>query len=119
MSKVASTQNNIATRLAVAVGSAYVSIDEVERKLLSTGLSYKPDEIAEVVVSPADSNELSACVAIAAAAKMPIVARGGMKLGGKSFIHRSTPDNHPAYILYGDYCRMLLLQRWAAGWRPS
>jgi len=78
MSKVASTQNNIATRLAVEVGSAYVSIDEVERKLLSTDLSYKPGEIAEVVVSPADSNELSACVAIAAAAKMPIVARGGM-----------------------------------------
>jgi FAD/FMN-containing dehydrogenase len=60
-----------------AIGSAYVSIDEVTRKLLSTDLSFKPGEIAEVVVSPANSEEVATCVSIAASANMPIVARGG------------------------------------------
>ncbi len=71
-----------------AVGSANVVVDEVARKLLSTDLSFQPGEIADVVVCPADSKELSTCVTIAASANMPVVARGG----GMSYTQGYQPE---------------------------
>ena len=71
-----------------AVGTANVVVDEVARKLLSTDLSFHPGEIADVVVCPADSKELSTCVTIAASANMPVVARGG----GMSYTQGYQPE---------------------------
>lgn len=70
------------------IGADHVVVDEVSRKLLSTDLSYQPGEIADVVVSPGDATELSRCVAVAAAAGMPVVARGG----GMSYTQGYQPE---------------------------
>lgn len=88
MSSQPSVPNGIAKQLIQAIGGANVVIDEVERKLLSTDLSYKPGEIADVVVRPADSKEVSTCVSIAASVGMPVVARGG----GMSYTQGYQPE---------------------------
>ena len=73
----ASNSETVVERLAAIVGARHVITDETQRKLLSTDLSYTPGEIAEIVVEPADADELGACVAVAADAGMAVVARGG------------------------------------------
>ncbi len=88
MSSQPSEASGIVKQLIQAIGGANVVIDEVERKLLSTDLSYKPGEIADVVVRPADSKEVSACVSIAASVGMPVVARGG----GMSYTQGYQPE---------------------------
>ena len=69
--------SNVIERLAEVLGNDHVITDETHRKLLSTDLSYMPGEIAEIVVEPANADELGACVAIAYDAGMPVVPRGG------------------------------------------
>ena len=88
MSSQPSVANGIVKQLIQAIGGANVVIDEVERKLLSIDLSYKPGEIADVVVRPADSKEVSTCVSIAASVGMPVVARGG----GMSYTQGYQPE---------------------------
>ncbi|MDA0823978.1 MAG: FAD-binding oxidoreductase [Proteobacteria bacterium] len=88
MNNQSAVKIDVVQQLISAIGSAYVSVDEVTRKLLSTDLSFKPGEIAEVVVSPANSEEVAACVSIAAKVNMPVVARGG----GMSYTQGYQPE---------------------------
>jgi len=94
MSSEASATTTVIDELTRIVGSQYVIVDEVARKLLSTDLSYKPGEIADVVIAPADAAELSQCVGVAAVAGMPVVARGG----GMSYTQGYQPEQ-PGSVL--------------------
>ena len=80
--------SSVVESLQAAIGAAHVITDEVQRKLLSTDLSYLPGEIAEIVVVPGNADELAACVGIAADAGMPVVPRGG----GMSYTRGYQPE---------------------------
>lgn len=88
MSSQATPATSVVAELTRIIGADHVILDEVARRLLSTDLSYKPGEIADIVVSPGDSTELAQCVAVAAAAGMPVVARGG----GMSYTQGYQPE---------------------------
>ncbi len=94
MPQHASAPGGIVAELAAIVGADHVVVDEVARRLLSTDLSFRPGEIAEVVVAPGDADELSRCVAAAARAGMPVVARGG----GMSYTRGYQPER-PGSVL--------------------
>jgi len=72
-----SSLSSVVQRLSDIIGSTHVITDETHRKLLSTDLSYIPGEIAEIVIEPANADELGACVAVSYDAGMPVVPRGG------------------------------------------
>ena len=63
--KATNIKPSVVDRLGAIVGAKHVIIDETHRKLMSTDLSYTPGEIAEIVIAPANSHELGACVAVA------------------------------------------------------
>ncbi len=75
--KATNIKPSVVDRLGAIVGAKHVITDETHRKLMSVDLSYTPGEIAEIVIEPADSDELGACIAVAYDANMPVVPRGG------------------------------------------
>ncbi|MCC7413769.1 MAG: FAD-binding oxidoreductase [Gammaproteobacteria bacterium] len=70
------------------VGHDHVLTDETERRFYSTDLSFRPAEVAAVVVRPGDAGELAACVKTATAAGLAVVARGG----GMSYTRGYEPE---------------------------
>ena len=88
MENAIETGSSVAEQFAAVVGAANVVVDELERKTLSKDLSYKPGEIAALVLRPADAAELSVCVEIAFREGMPVVARGG----GMSYTQGYQPE---------------------------
>jgi len=68
---------DVVERLQQAVGADHVCLDESERRVLSTDLSFRAGEVAAAVVRPGSIEELGACVGTATAAGMAVVARGG------------------------------------------
>lgn len=66
-----------ATRLAAVVGATNCSTDPAERRFYSTDLSFLPGAVADIVVRPGNTDELAACVAIAAEHGLAVVPRGG------------------------------------------
>lgn len=95
MSSESSADLTVVEQLVAIIGTDYVVVDEVARKLLSTDLSYRPGEIAEVVVAPKDAQELAGCVALAHAAAMPVVARGG----GMSYTQGYQPEQSGSLLV--------------------
>lgn len=75
-------------KLRIILGDDFVITDKNERDLYSTDLSWRPREIAEAVIQPASTKQLAEAVKVAAAAGMPIVARGG----GMSYTSGYTPE---------------------------
>lgn len=69
--------DSFADLLVQAVGRDNVLMDEADRKLLSTDLSWREARVADMVVRPGSLEELSAVVAHCHAAGRPIVSRGG------------------------------------------
>lgn len=70
------------------VGGNHVITDEKARDYYSTDLSWRPREIAEVVIQPGTTEQLSQAVKTATAAGMAVVARGG----GMSYTSGYTPE---------------------------
>lgn len=70
------------------LGDEFVISDEAERDFYSTDLSWRAREIAEVVIQPSSTGQLSQAVKIAESAGMAIVARGG----GMSYTSGYTPE---------------------------
>ena len=89
MSSPAPLQKKLpADRIASIVGVEHCSTELGERRLYSTDLSFQPGQIADIVVRPANTEELAACVAIAAEAGMAVVPRGG----GMSYTQGYQPE---------------------------
>ena len=78
----------VAERLARVVGASNCKTELADRQFFSTDLSFLPGEIAEVVIAPANTEELSQAVAIAAEAGLAVVARGG----GMSYTRGYQPE---------------------------
>ncbi len=70
------------------LGNDLVITDENERRFYSTDLSWRPHEIAEVIIQPDSTEQLASAVATAARAGMAVVARGG----GMSYTSGYTPE---------------------------
>lgn len=70
------------------VGNDRVIVDEEQRSFYSTDLSWRPREVAEVVIQPETTGQLSDAVAAATGAGMAVVARGG----GMSYTSGYTPE---------------------------
>ena len=85
----------ISEQLAAIVGAEHVLTEEYDRRFYSTDLSYLAGEIAEVVVQPGSADELSRCVACAAAAGMAVVARGG----GMSYTRGYQPERRDSMLV--------------------
>ena len=88
------SNNSIVSQLVSIVGADYVQDDEKAREFYSTDLSYTDGEVADVVVSPGNTNQLSQCLAAAAALGLPIVPRGG----GMSYTMGYQPEQ-PSSVL--------------------
>ena len=82
------SERPINDQLEQIVGTDQVLTDRKDREFYSADLSFRPHEVAEVVVQPSSLDQLSAAVAAAAAADMAIVPRGG----GMSYTSGYTPD---------------------------
>ena len=70
------------------VGGEHIITDEQTRDYYSTDLSWRPREIAEVVIQPDTTEQLSQAVKTVTAAGMAVVARGG----GMSYTSGYTPE---------------------------
>jgi D-lactate dehydrogenase (cytochrome) len=70
------------------LGNEHVITEEKTRDYYSTDLSWKPREIAEVVIQPDSTAQLSEAVRVASGAGMAVVARGG----GMSYTSGYTPE---------------------------
>ncbi|MGY9001269.1 MAG: FAD-binding oxidoreductase, partial [Rhodospirillales bacterium] len=88
------SNNSIVSQLVSIVGADYVQDDEKAREFYSTDLSYTDGEVADVVVSPGNTDQLSQCLAAAAALGLPIVPRGG----GMSYTMGYQPEQ-PSSVL--------------------
>ncbi len=81
--------SRIADALIGIVGAEYVVVEEERREFFSRDISEEPSyEVADVVVAPASTEELSAIVAEANGAGLAVVARGG----GMSYTLGYTPS---------------------------
>ena len=69
------------------VGADYCLTDERDRDFYSTDLSFREREIAEAVVQPQSTDELSSVVSLAHQAGFNVVPRGG----GMSYTSGYTP----------------------------
>ena len=87
MATVAAERPAVINQLKQIVGNDHVLTDYESREFYSTDLSFRPTEIAEVVVQPGSLDELSAAVSAAADAGMAVVPRGG----GMSYTSGYTP----------------------------
>ncbi|MEL7030215.1 MAG: FAD-binding oxidoreductase, partial [Pseudomonadota bacterium] len=70
------------------VGNEYVLTDEQDRAFYSTDLSFRPREVAAVVIQPGSSDQLAQAVGAATRAGFAVVARGG----GMSYTSGYTPE---------------------------
>lgn len=93
--QTASTTGSIIPRLQQIVGTDHVLLDEKSRAFFSTDLSWRPREIAEVVIQPGSIDELSAAVTAASEAGMAIVPRGG----GMSYTSGYTPSQAGSMLI--------------------
>lgn len=93
--QIASTTVSIIPRLQQIVGNDHVLLDEKSRAFFSTDLSWRPREIAEVVIQPGSIDELSAAVTAASEAGMAIVPRGG----GMSYTSGYTPSQAGSMLI--------------------
>ncbi|WP_417613635.1 FAD-binding oxidoreductase [Parasphingorhabdus sp.] len=81
--------------LAQIVGPDRVLSDSKSREFYSTDLSWRPREIAEVVVQPGSLDELSAAISLASSREMAIVPRGG----GMSYTSGYTPQRSGSMLV--------------------
>ena len=88
MASVSVAERPVIDQLKQIVGNDQVLTDEKSRKFYSTDLSFRPGEVAEVIVQPGSLEELSAAIEAAAGADMAIVPRGG----GMSYTSGYTPQ---------------------------
>ena len=96
MSSLAPVQSpEVCAQLARILGTENVVTDETERRLLSTDMSMLPHEIADLVIKPANTEELAAALEIAARAGMAIVPRGG----GMSYTRGYTPERQGSLLV--------------------
>lgn len=96
MSSLAPVQSpEVCAQLARILGAENVVTDEAERRLLSTDMSMLPHEIADLVIKPANTEELAAALEIAARAGMAIVPRGG----GMSYTRGYTPERQGSLLV--------------------
>jgi FAD/FMN-containing dehydrogenase len=86
---------SIAEQFATIVGSEHCINDLQQRHFYSTDLSFLPGEIADLVVRPANTEELAACVTLAAAAGMAVVPRGG----GMSYTQGYQPERSDSLLI--------------------
>ena len=78
----------LVSKLKQIVGNDHVLTDEKDRDFYSTDLSFRDREIADVVVQPGSTEELSQAVEAATAVGMNVLARGG----GMSYTSGYTPE---------------------------
>ena len=88
-------QSDVIEKLVGIVGADYCLTSDADRRFFSTDLSYIPDAIAEVVVQPANTEELATCVASATAAGMAVVPRGG----GMSYTRGYQPERGDSMLV--------------------
>ncbi len=89
------TRNTPADQMARIVGTENCTTDLAERRFYSADLSFMPGKVADIVVRPANTEELAACVKIAAAADMAVVPRGG----GMSYTQGYQPERSDSLLV--------------------
>ncbi|MCK8514913.1 FAD-binding oxidoreductase [Methylonatrum kenyense] len=75
-------------RLAERLGAEHVLTGDEERRYFSTDLSFQPGELADCVIRPGSTEELSDAVRLCAEAGVPVVPRGG----GMSYTRGYVPE---------------------------
>ena len=85
----------VITQLIGILGQDNVLDSEADRKFYSTDLSYTEGKIAQVVIRPGNTEELSACVALATGADLAIVPRGG----GMSYTRGYQPEKEASILI--------------------
>ena len=86
---------DVVARITALLGSAHCKTDLEARRFYSTDLSFLDGEVADIVVCPANTDELAATVAIAAEAGMALVARGG----GMSYTRGYQPERSDTLLI--------------------
>ena len=78
----------VVRQLQQIIGPEHVLLDEADRAFYSTDLSWRPREVADIVIQPASADELATAVGVATRAGMAVVPRGG----GMSYTSGYTPE---------------------------
>ncbi|MSQ67729.1 MAG: FAD-binding oxidoreductase [Gammaproteobacteria bacterium] len=84
-----------AASIAQIVGAEHCTTEVSQRRFYSTDLSFAPGKIAAIVARPSNTAELAACVAVAAAAGMAVVPRGG----GMSYTQGYQPERSDTLLI--------------------
>ena len=87
--------NAVKIQLIEILGQDNVLDSEADRKFYSTDLSYTEGKVAQVVIRPGNTEELSACVALATDANLAIVPRGG----GMSYTRGYQPEKEASMLI--------------------
>lgn len=87
--------NTVKMQLIGILGQDNVLDSESDRKFYSTDLSYTEGKVAQVVIRPGNTEELSACVALATGANLAIVPRGG----GMSYTRGYQPEREASMLI--------------------
>ncbi|MGD1957063.1 MAG: FAD-binding oxidoreductase [Sphingomonadales bacterium] len=89
------TSGPLIKQLTQLLGADGVILDEGQRKLLSTDLSFRPSEIADIVIAPDTVDGRSHAVEAATKAGYAIVPRGG----GMRYTSGYTPENQQSVLI--------------------
>jgi FAD/FMN-containing dehydrogenase len=85
----------VARQLQQIIGPEHVLLDEASRQFYSKDLSWLPHEVADVIIQPANLDELSQAVGVATRAGFAVVPRGG----GMSYTSGYTPERQRSVLI--------------------
>ncbi len=77
------------------LGPDHVLLDAESREFYSTDLSWRPREVAEMILQPGTTEELAQAVGVATRAGYAVVPRGG----GMSYTSGYTPERQRSVVI--------------------